>query len=302
VQTALGSGRSLSEQEQHYFKSRLGLDFNSVRIHTGPAADNAARSLNARAFTLGNQVVFANGEYQPQSNSGKHLLAHELTHVVQQRHGAQQIQRQPRAGEATEARRGSTYYFAGCDDRQMEILDRTIRQAYLMVQRAQVVLTDYLLAGAVAESPEYDTNLTYEMLRRLLRSEFGASTSAQVREIKWKFLMMEYKMRRGLEIECHTDPARNQIAEAEVPGRRMWFGPLFFNDFTDELHSRPRVFVHELAHTVGIGHDMVGISITAGSDAVDAAEYAFHADAFATLATRLYTGRLWQRLERNSDI
>jgi LysM repeat protein len=56
----------------------------NVRIHAGKGADQAARSVNSRAFTLGNDIVFAAGEYRPASAGGRQLLAHELTHVVQQ--------------------------------------------------------------------------------------------------------------------------------------------------------------------------------------------------------------------------
>jgi hypothetical protein len=63
------------------------VDFANVRIHTNSQADEAARSIDARAFTKGNDIVFAKNEYNPQSSSGKKLMAHELTHVVQQQKG-----------------------------------------------------------------------------------------------------------------------------------------------------------------------------------------------------------------------
>ena len=84
VRSARTGGRPLPEQTRSYFESRMGRDFGDVRVHTGAQADEAARSLNARAFTLGSDVVFRAGEYRPHTRSGKRLLAHELTHVVQQ--------------------------------------------------------------------------------------------------------------------------------------------------------------------------------------------------------------------------
>ncbi|MEF8865099.1 MAG: DUF4157 domain-containing protein [Salinibacter sp.] len=65
-----------------FFESRMGEDLSDVRIHTGGEADRVARSLNAKAFTVGTDVVFANGNYQPQTRWGRELLAHELTHVT----------------------------------------------------------------------------------------------------------------------------------------------------------------------------------------------------------------------------
>jgi Domain of unknown function (DUF4157) len=70
-----------------------------VKLHTDSSADTAARSIDARAFTLGGNIVFRQGEYAPQSNTGRRLLAHELTHVVQQSRGAQRVQKQD-AGSA----------------------------------------------------------------------------------------------------------------------------------------------------------------------------------------------------------
>jgi hypothetical protein len=87
--TALqGGGQPLPESERHFFEPRFGTDFSQVRVHADGQAAEAARAVNARAFTLGRDVVFGTGEYKPRSNEGQRLLAHELTHVVQQALGA----------------------------------------------------------------------------------------------------------------------------------------------------------------------------------------------------------------------
>lgn len=80
----LGGGAPLDTASRSYFEPRFGHDFGNVRIHDGPQAATAAASIQARAFTLGHDVVFAAAEHDPGSESGRHLLAHELTHVVQQ--------------------------------------------------------------------------------------------------------------------------------------------------------------------------------------------------------------------------
>ena len=66
----------------------MGADLSGVRVHTDSEADGIARSVQAKAFTHGSDLYFSRGTYDPSSSSGKHLLAHELTHVVQQRTGA----------------------------------------------------------------------------------------------------------------------------------------------------------------------------------------------------------------------
>jgi Domain of unknown function (DUF4157) len=78
------SGNALDGDTLRFMEARFGHDFGRVRLHTGAEADRAARSIGARAFTAGPDVVFANDQYAPGEPSGRWLLAHELSHVVQQ--------------------------------------------------------------------------------------------------------------------------------------------------------------------------------------------------------------------------
>jgi len=80
----LGTGLPLPPLVRDFFEPRFNHDFSNVRVHTGNTAGQAALAAHARAFTLGHNVVFGAGEYRPESGHGQHLLAHELTHVVQQ--------------------------------------------------------------------------------------------------------------------------------------------------------------------------------------------------------------------------
>jgi hypothetical protein len=82
------SGRPLDSAVQAKMGDALGTDFSTVRVHTSPAADQLNRTLNARAFTTGQDIFFRGDAYQPASSSGQQLIAHELTHVVQQATGA----------------------------------------------------------------------------------------------------------------------------------------------------------------------------------------------------------------------
>ena len=93
-----GAGTPLPHDVRGFFGSRMGHDFSSVRVHSGGEAAAAARSVNARAFTVGRNIVFGAGEYAPATTGGQHLLAHELTHVVQQQTGVPALQRQQPAG------------------------------------------------------------------------------------------------------------------------------------------------------------------------------------------------------------
>ncbi len=77
-------GAALDQAARAFMEQRFGRDFSAVRIHVGPRGARAADALNARAFTYGEHIVFASGEYRPGTESGARLLAHELAHVAQQ--------------------------------------------------------------------------------------------------------------------------------------------------------------------------------------------------------------------------
>ncbi|KAF5424621.1 MAG: protein of unknown function (DUF4157) [Candidatus Methanocomedens sp.] len=79
-----GGGQPLPESTRAFFEPRFGHDFSQVRVHMGANAAETARVLNARAFTLGQDVVFGAGQYAPEAGTGQRLIAHELAHVVQQ--------------------------------------------------------------------------------------------------------------------------------------------------------------------------------------------------------------------------
>ncbi|MFF0284331.1 DUF4157 domain-containing protein [Rhodococcus aetherivorans] len=80
-------GRPLEPDVRTDMEARLGHDFGDVRIHDDGAAHESARSVDAHAYTVGNDVVFQRDKYDPGSTDGRVMLAHELTHVVQQRSG-----------------------------------------------------------------------------------------------------------------------------------------------------------------------------------------------------------------------
>jgi hypothetical protein len=82
-----GGGVALDRDTQADMEGRFGTSFGDVRVHTDSAAHDSAKSVNAQAYTVGSNIVFQNGKYDPGSDAGKHMLAHELTHVVQQRSG-----------------------------------------------------------------------------------------------------------------------------------------------------------------------------------------------------------------------
>jgi hypothetical protein len=89
------AGEPLDRETQRFFSARFGHDFGSVRVHADSAAAESARSIHALAYTVGQDIVFGAGQYAPHTRAGQRLLAHELTHVIQQGGGA------PEASEST---------------------------------------------------------------------------------------------------------------------------------------------------------------------------------------------------------
>ncbi|QGZ42913.1 DUF4157 domain-containing protein [Pseudoduganella flava] len=88
-----GAGAPLDGAVRQDMEQRFGHDFSGVRVHAGSAAAQSARDVHARAYTVGNHLVFGAGQFAPQTQAGRRLLAHELTHVIQQDGGADLVQR-----------------------------------------------------------------------------------------------------------------------------------------------------------------------------------------------------------------
>jgi hypothetical protein len=78
------SGRPLAPDTRSFFETRFGRDFSRVRVHADAAAGRSAREVSAAAYTVGRDIVFGHGRFAPDTAAGQRLLAHELTHVVQQ--------------------------------------------------------------------------------------------------------------------------------------------------------------------------------------------------------------------------
>ena len=89
LMSSKGSGSPLPSATREQMESSFGADFSNVRIHTGSNAVGMSKDLHAQAFTHGNDIYFNSGRYDTNSASGKHLLAHELTHTLQQGGGPQ---------------------------------------------------------------------------------------------------------------------------------------------------------------------------------------------------------------------
>lgn len=106
-----GGEKALEPEDRQFFESRFNHNFADVRVHADGEANRSALGLQARAYTVGTRISFARGEYRPGTAEGRHLLAHELSHVIQQRSmrrpDALIIQRQPKQEPTRQTPRSS---------------------------------------------------------------------------------------------------------------------------------------------------------------------------------------------------
>ncbi len=144
-------GRPLPASERAYFEPRFGRDLSAVRIHDSAGAAAAAREINARAYTLGSNIAFAPGEFAPQTQAGRHLIAHELTHTLQQRAMPMVVQHEaatpePRFQDCTPAITGLSLPQADIDMR----IAQAISTAEIWARSALAALQQLQGSGAPA--------------------------------------------------------------------------------------------------------------------------------------------------------
>ena len=106
-------GQPLDDGTRQSMEKRFGLDLGKVRIHTDESAKQSARALDAHAYTVGNDIVFGSGEYEPHTERGQHLLSHELAHTVQQRTVSPQLLQRAEFGTYVSKKGDQNYLDAG---------------------------------------------------------------------------------------------------------------------------------------------------------------------------------------------
>jgi hypothetical protein len=110
VRSLQNGGQPLPRSVRAFLEPRFGCDFSWVRVHTGNPANDLAQSVNARAFTLGYDIAFEQGQYSPGTREGQRLLAHELAHVAQQRRMPSFIQRDEEANSSENSPASTTSF------------------------------------------------------------------------------------------------------------------------------------------------------------------------------------------------
>ncbi len=193
-------GAPLDGGTRKFMEPRFGHDFSEVRIHTGSEAAASADSINARAYTAGNNIVFSRGAYNSNERSGQELLAHELTHVIQQKGNRNTIQR-----------------------RKNEFDDPTL-QAYLQLLRD---------TGKIEGTSKSD-NKAREIVEKWKAAAKGFELTPDIR------IMLIREMMDGPTLDEDEQAIFDILRYSEDGALRVIFGPGGINpaELNDEIHGQ----------------------------------------------------------------
>jgi hypothetical protein len=269
ISSLRSGGQPLPKSVRNFFEPRFAYDFSKVRVHTDAKSAEMARSINARAFTKGKDIVFGVGGYAPGVLAGQRLLAHELAHVIQQS-GAPRARiglrtaslpdyhriRTLRASETPalqrQAYRDCTPARTGRPGLTQADIDETIRislrLAWVQAGRAVRILT--AIRDGTASAAQ----------RTALRNHFGVLTNAQIGTLITRFQTMETRLGNAGLVICNSAgsfycrPPRGWCAYTTCPttGGYSHLCPPFFQDTPPCAEpSRASIFVHEAARAIG---------------------------------------------------
>lgn len=187
-QVLASAGQPLDRDTGKLMEARLGFDFSDVRLHTDSRSAQSATAIGARAYTVGTDIVFASGELAPATAEGRRLLAHELTHVVQQRQGGISLQRQSnkssvgailmgvdelRQAGVKVAPESQSISTPARFDRQVEVLDDDRSQTH-RVQESQVRNSpEYVDNGLASVGAELENIFTLDVTSLVFRYQDG---------------------------------------------------------------------------------------------------------------------------------
>lgn len=273
-------GRPLDGMTRRFFERRFGHGFGDVRVHDDARAAAAAREADALAFTCGRDIVFAAGRYEPAAPHGLRLLAHELTHVVQQRTGlaaardsrhddpaeheaernaerlhtrepmrfdmrAPALARQPAPDAPADPSAG-----VDCSEPQQRALERARQQALRWLARALSRLNDYIAAPL---------ERAHRAVREALQRHFGrhdAPVAARVQTVLDRSHEdLDARAADSADFECHGEGDASCLNNgAFARGSLIVLCPPFF-EADHSLNDRAAALIHETAHALPDGPD-----------------------------------------------
>lgn len=276
-------------QQRLQFESTLQTPLQGVSLHTDATAAASARALHARAYTAGNHIVFGAGRYAPHNSAGQRLLAHELTHVAQQRRSA---------GPAVLQREGDTPPAAAtedCDATQAASLNAYLNSARAWVNFATARIVSYTANYASSRhcAPPPTTGID-GVVRQVLIDNFHTDGVEGVPAIKDGFIALRDALNSAFTFECEADGCETDVAAyvrgAFAPIRRMGdvhVCPLFFN--CGNYFLQVTMLIHERAHQYP-GTDSDTYEWEDGYATLGLAESIDNADSYAVTARQILHG------------
>lgn len=265
VRATQSGGRALPERTQSRFESYFDRRLDHVQIHADARAARAAKSVHAKAFTIGRHIVFGENQYQPDTSQGNRLLAHELTHVIQQR-----------GHEPSQPSMGQRTTLSTSTDPEEQIADRA---------------ADQFSAGATTTSPDIG-----------LSQEIGTSSDLglilhrdeedEEREVDFQLIPPEISVPMG-RFDLSADTSRAQLGY-RGPGYGLQFGyqygsgDLYTSPYDSNLEGR----LGHNQYTLGFGDGFEpGGGIYLGGHTGDfASQFAFNPSSLAFGAEGSYGG------------
>jgi len=171
VDSIRGGGQPLPNQTRTSMSALFGYDFSGVRVHSDSRAAESATSMNALAYTVGKNIVFGNGQYAPHTQEGRRLLAHELTHVVQQNGGASLQKKVVLKGSTMSAKERAAFLKA---------------RKWANTSKASAIMSDMAAAGDTFDFKDED-ELEREIVKRIATVSYMQESQLTVKGDKRAF-------------------------------------------------------------------------------------------------------------------
>ena len=242
-----GGGQRLSNEMRNFYEPRFGYDLSNVRVHTDAVAAKSAQSINALAYTSGNNIVFNNGQYSPNTDSGKRLLGHELTHVIQQSYSGA-------AGKVQAQHRCDPPESNPCSGRNFNSVMAAFRTAANWLPQARQRIADYM------DAPSARANIR---AARALRRHFGWNENIRqhppfpdIPQMVLRVIdtiLAQIRVPIGADCPASTPSADRDGAVLHARAPSTWSGtncyifyPPYFSRNTNQ--NRAKTALHEMMH------------------------------------------------------
>lgn len=253
------AGQPLDTCTRGFMESRFGYDFANVQVHNDSAAHQSSADINALAYTHGNHVVFGAGQYRPGSDSGKRLLAHELTHVIQQknmdtlqRKGKEEVEKPAPSGQKKidlETFRQEHCFGVAVDPSLAECKFEGYNEKVIRLAKQYALRTCYKAIFALEMIPQWYLNDIADLIfhdKPPTRQQIAVTIGKVVQRLEQTPIICK---------TCHDEECNKGKAMAFVRPEHKFIEicPSFFNK--GKLTETPRYLIHEACHLADVDID-----------------------------------------------